>query len=196
MSRFAVLIALAGCRQLLGLSEPSPAPAIDAPRTPDAAIDAPAAVCPPSYSVVIGTSRYRFNDSDRVLWPDAEAACARDSANQPGVAHTHLAVIDSSNELTMLVAHRQSAPDYWIGITQRRIVGAWVAVTDQPIPPPMWGINMPRTDQGADCAMIMGTGWGPGNDGLIGNDYCTAISTASDPFICECDGNAEDPSRF
>lgn len=192
-----VLFALAGCRQLLGLDEPSvshdAAPG-DTPR--DGTRDVAAtATCPDTYTIRLGDSRYRFEPtSTHVVWPDAALACVSDLPGSPGPVYTHLVVLDNDLERQALLSYREPITEYWVGLTDRVTSGLWLPVTDEqvnyPEPgTPPWANGLPAANMGADCVGLDAV---PDDDGLLYNDYCASVK---EPYICECDGYADDPAR-
>jgi hypothetical protein len=195
--RFAVLLLAGGCRQLLGLEDPSaaPPPGEDAPpSSPDAAPDAQW-LCPSEY-VAVGSSHYHFVET-RARWLEAVQLCADDHPG--GSPFTHLVVIGNDAERQDLLPLRSPTNDaYWIGLTDLAVTGKWQWVTTEPTngypgaSGAPWSVNQPMN---GDCAVIVGPMYGLGENGMFYSDYCKPPATVNLPFICECDGYADDPTR-
>jgi hypothetical protein len=194
------------CRTAAGLP-PCPTGSGDGGMSGDSDIrgDAALRLCPSSYNIAIGTSRYRFEESSYAKWQDAAPACAADLQPGPSPYYTHLVVIGDDNERKALLSHRTViSADYWIGLTSRKQNGVWWWVTVENTngyPGAMgtpWGANQPTSDtSGANCVELMtGNLEGASNDGLFRNDYCTPTAMVMGPYICECDVYPDDPTRY
>lgn len=168
------------------------AQSIAADAAPDAPADAPPiARCPDSYNVTTpsSTSRYRLVTGTPVDWLGAAAACANDQV--PGSSlYTHLVVFDTDTERADVNA---AVPftSRWIGASDLVTEGDFRWVTSESTtgyPPPTgapWQVNQPDNLNGQHCVrMVM--------DGSIDDATC------SDPYayLCECDGFANDPTRY
>ena len=156
----------------------------DAMRPPDASIDAALAACPSGYDLHDSSrplSHYRLVTASNT-WTAAEATCEADGGG--GSLPAHLIVLDDLAEASW--AYGQSSSDIWIGESDRKAEGVFLAVTDQTgfyISP---AGNLPP----ADCALV-----GPF---AVGGGADTAVEGCSNghQYMCECDVLAADPTHF
>lgn len=157
----------------------------------DAGADGPDAfdpsVCPSTYTIRLPstTSRYRLA-SNGLDWTNANGACVADQTSPKGF--THLVVFADRQEQTELEA---IVDDVWVGYSDRITEGTFLAITSEPIGDyvtphsPAWAPGEPNAGVNEDCAEIILEG------GL--NDNNCALTRM---FVCECDGYANDPSRY
>ena len=123
--------------------------------------------------------------------------CALDLANSTGPVYTHLAVLDDDSERVALLPYREQTAEYWIGLSDLVTTDSWLWVTSQPTiyPPasgtPPWASGLPSGMAGARCVALDGDP--TANNGLLFNDFCPNVR---EPYICECDGYPDDPTRY
>lgn len=127
----------------------------------DAAPDATVA-CPGNYAENVNGSAYRYV-SVVAQWLTAEQDCEDDLAG-----HTHLVVLDQSNELATVDAI--SSATFWYGSSNRINVDTWRWVT---------GPTAPDLGNNADRCARYSPEYNNSND-----DECAANSWA---YVCECD---------
>jgi hypothetical protein len=200
MKSVAVLTLLvAGCGSIFGLEAPELVVALDS-RAPDVSEirdgaigdvlpdGAPVNGCPASYTIAIGTSRYR-RITTAMEWLPAAQQCAADMTL--GTKRTHLVVIADDNERASIATMMSGLETLWIGLTDRISEGSYRWVTAEPIngyPPaagsPPWSQGEPDNALGQDCVLL--------SSGLMADVNCGAGTTA----LCECDAYADDPSRY
>jgi hypothetical protein len=153
--------------------------ATDGPIAPaDAAI-----MCPSSYSLVIAatTTHYRRITTTTTTWQLAEGMCEADS-NQVD-AHTHLAVVTSTGELSALHT-KIGSTEVWLGLSDLATDGTFHWVTNEPTtyPPASgspWQNGAPQGGSTQHCVKMVGTG-------EITNVDCTN----QPQILCECDAYA------
>ena len=176
--RWVVLGALAACGYSPVRSDLGPAPGVDAPGEPDAAVipvDAPlppdAPVLPacatdPAYVPSPAGIRY-FMSSTMLSWNSAQADCASKGA--------HLAVIDDATENAHVAG--LSTTHFWIGATDQTTEGVWVWVTGGAVAGfTAWRSGQPNDDGGQDCGE-MDAGASTWNDFTCGDQTL---------YACEC----------
>jgi len=143
--------------------------------------------CPADYTTQLfsSMSHYRLVDT-ATSWDIAVGDCADDA---PGA--THLVVISTDAERMQL--HAQSpASNRWIGLTDRNSENMYTWITAESAPTPAAGV----------------TPWGPGQpDDQMSDQDCVRIENTTSfyddgqcasnfRYACECDGFADDPSRY
>jgi len=191
-----LLVVLTGCRQLLGFEEPSiasmdgPAPDVATDSAMDSAVDAPAdapptmfdlSTCPAAYTVAAGTSRYRVVAGNAPSWTAAANDCASDLSGA-----THLIVVDDLAEYSMALTMLLDNAPKWIGLSDRKTNGVFLAVTDQaPAFPPASGPPWAQGQPTSGCVEITALGQ------LIA-DACGK----NFGYICECDGVPNNPANY
>lgn len=121
----------------------------------------------PSYTFVVGTSRYRRAGTDQ--WLNSENDCEEG----PGM---HLLTVDGPAELAAL-APLTGSNAIWIGLTDRITEGTFLAVTGEQPPFTPWAAGAP-TAGGGDCVS-----WDP-----MTNTFADDACNLSRDRICECDG--------
>ncbi|HSD86026.1 MAG TPA: C-type lectin domain-containing protein [Kofleriaceae bacterium] len=194
MWRLAVVLALAGCDGAFGLlhvypPEDAPAGGDTAPDAPRIRPDGEPANCPADYTTTLVTTASRYKlVTTTADWATAAAMCA---ANSTG-AHTHLMVLSAPEEWEELRAQAGTMVmvDTWIGFSDRVTEGTFQWVTAEPnqyaqmymMTP--WEIDQPDGD--GDCGEIR-----MASAALHDKDCAN-----TDPYICECDDSANDPSRY
>jgi hypothetical protein len=162
----------------------APVVLIDAPvvvidAAPDAAPDAMPAGCPTDYVALDGaptTSRYRVV-AGFVNWGPAEMDCDNDGTG------THLVVVDDAAESAAI--DTAFFGDLWLGASDRRSEGTFLAVTGGPMPYTNWSLFEPDDFFGQDCAGLDEGGF-----------YSDRTCGGNRGFICECDGLEPDPNAF
>lgn len=171
-----------------GTTNPAIDAAIDAP-PPDAAL-----TCPASYTVTIAgsTTRYRISSANE-LFSVHHADCNDDL---PGA--THLAVFDSTVELDEISALLTGVPQpnssrFYVGVVQQPDQAnpddGWLQFTGGPVPAALWSAGQPEDDGGFESnheqqlAAV--------DAGLRMNDVSGTFTYGA---ICECDGQALDPT--
>jgi hypothetical protein len=188
VARFVMLLPLVGCDQLWKL-EHVDEKQVDA-TLPDSPLD-----CPTTYTFQsrVSQSRYRFVPSN-AAWVDAQAMCVDEAEGR-----THLVVLTDESErldLLDLLAQDGIVNNAWIGLSDRRIEGFFLWVTDEPVgmPPatmPPWGEFQPDDSGGnQDCARIEGPTHA--DPGYFDDSSCAQLY----PFVCECDGVAPEPMNY
>jgi hypothetical protein len=193
----AALLLLTGCTAIFDLEKPQLVDALgnidtDDAAIVDAAIDAPPDVpplaeCPTSYTISIGTSRYR-RLAGTTEWLTAAATCAGDKL-VGSTKYTHLVVLANTNE-GLSLAQMLGFGSMWLGLSDRRMEGTYRWVTAEPIngyPPANgspWANGEPDNALGQDCVVSQ--------NGQLADTQCSASSSA----VCECDDYPDDPSRY
>ena len=200
MRRFCIVFMLAaGCgfhapagdnqgvdaRASIDSSRPGDAPPLDPPQ--DLQIDAPpGAQCPATYAPIVAlassTSRYRFV-STAAKWIDAETDCENDAA--AGDLPAHLVVLDDAAERTAMIggiAGGAGLQDQFIGAVDLRQEGQLQYITSQLN---TLAINPGMNADNKDCVRVKNSG---------AEEYRDCNDT--NRFVCECDGNTANPSRF
>lgn len=181
---------LVGCNSVFGLDETRLVPpgdgGADAPRP-----DGEPAGCPASYDFILQTtaSRYRLVTSTT---PFAEAAadCADDAAGL-----THLLVLSNEAERSALITlpPKYLVDDTWIGATAPAGTTAyrWITAEDTAgyvVPAGLgtapWEGDQP--DNPGGCGELRAL------SGSLHDEGCDSSSN----YICECDGFADDPTRY
>lgn len=154
-----LLLAFAGCDQVFGLNDPV---------GPDATVPLG---CPAEF----GANRYLLVET-LLDWKSAELACEALDLDPDDEVHSHLAVINSADEL--LLIPRASA-DAWAGLVDRASTGAFEWITDEPTGPIPWGATEPNSSSsGPKCGEV------DMSKPEIGDSGCPN----SQPYFCECDG--------
>ena len=190
-----VAMSLAGCAQIFGLDSPhhamrdagedaqldDGAPMVDSTTAPDAPADVTTAGCPSSYTESLGFSVYRVV-STQVPWAIAANDCGDDATK------THLVVIGSNQERQFVDNLANNGA--WIGLSDRVAEGQfrWVTSEPVPVPPddqPPWAPNEPNGGAAADCGFL--------DNGEYQDVACEVTAAA---YVCECDGYANDPTRY
>lgn len=184
-----------GCDYVFPLKAPeavatqvdAPSPTVDAPLdgSTDAGLDALFA-CPATYNQPFNGHVYRFEPANK-QWLQAANDCADDETGD-GFHRTHLAVLGNEQERSgvQALAPQQTL---WIGLTDIVQEGTfrWVtAETTLGYPPPvgvMWTHGM--NDGDGNCVLYVG-------DAQLDDRDCTETHS----FVCECDANANVPSRY
>ena len=144
------------------------------------------ALCPVTYSLIVSaptlSSRYRFVGGGGQKWIDAENDCADDAG--AGLA-THLVVLDDTAEATAVIGGLASGGninDQWIGATDLQAEDNIEYVTAQgttlTLTPTMNAVDK-------DCIRLK-------NSGATEFGDCNETNK----YVCECDGQVADPSRF
>jgi hypothetical protein len=175
--RLALLATVLGCGRL-GFDDAS----ITSPDGPVPACTV--AACPAGFLVRAGGC-YRV-DLSPLPWLEAEAECEKVGA--------HLVVSDTIEE--HFTIHDELAVDIervWIGWSDRRTeqVFDWVAPSAGGLLQDnvcVFGAGEPDLGDGDHCVAQMGTN-------SCGDHFDMDCALAL-PYICECDGNLADPSRF
>jgi hypothetical protein len=150
------------------------------------------ATCPASYDIDLtaqGFSRYRLATGLPTLWPMASQNCIADRGDATGF--THLVVFAEDGERAALRAVAEPIVDgeLWAGLTDLVTAETFRWITDEADPPasgPPWKAGNPGTGDGDRCVRI-NNAWEYDDD---------ACGTKSLEFVCECDPNPVDPSRF
>ena len=155
---------------------------------PDAAIDGPVDArvtllpCPASYTLTDAGhpgSTYREVTAS-ASWQAAETDCVNDQVATV-TGPTHLIVLDDQPEAVF--AWNQNNSDQWVGSSDLKTEGNFLPVTDQQT---VFTGNATGNDGGKDCLMIHMS------SGQTNADTCTN----GHPYVCECDGRAENPNNF
>jgi hypothetical protein len=195
-------IGLAGCQFSLrgtGSDGGGTGDATDA--TGDGAIDAfDSSVCPPAYTVAIGSSRYALTATNRMAWTQS------DLCNDDLPGSTHLVILETVGEAMQLMAELRLLPTqpvasrYWVGAVQDPLAAAvdagWSTFAGQPLDPALWsnfGVNLIEPDDNGDLienraeqlAVI---------DLTVTVGYLVDLSgLGNSGAVCECDGRAIAP---
>ena len=177
MRRFllATLLASGGCDQVFGLGNKAPSGAGS-----DSATDSAAAQCPAEFA----GSRYLINTTP-MLWREAEAFCVGLDTTPADAPHTHLAVINTLSELTLMPI---VADDTYVGYTDRKQPGVFVWITDEATDAlSLWASGEPASGSPPpSCAAIQPSA-------TLDAHGCDQTAKA---FMCECDAFAEDPTKI
>jgi hypothetical protein len=194
----AIAVTMTGCGRLFGLEPPvrddppTDGPNGDASMISDGQMIGDASNldgCPSTYMVTFGlsTSRYRIVAGNMSTWDSAQMACLQDQL--PGSQkYTHLLVAATDAELAALEAAVNS--DIWVGLSDRAIEGAyqWVTQETNNYPPTTgdpWGTDEPKASAAEDCVLMTTTG-----------DLEVRGCGTNKPFVCECDGFMNDPTKY
>jgi len=186
VARLIAVLLLAGCGRIAF----EPLEGTDA--APDTSLDTPAAAactvaqCPAGFSVVDGGC-YRVVSTPRT-WLDAERDCEAVGA--------HLIVEDSVQEhgTAHMLAEMAAVSSVWVGWTDRRgpdNVFTWVAPDLGGLlqsNPCVFGSMEPDAGDADHCAAKMATNSCP--------DYEDVSCDLAKAYICECDGQLGDPTRY
>ncbi len=197
--RWFILVVLVGCgftapggeHQPIDASKstdaqkPGDGPTLDAPV--DVQIDAPAgAQCPITYTPILAlnasTSRYRFVNTT-ATWIGAEQDCENDSG--AGELPSHLIVLDDAPEKTAMIgglAGGGNINDQYVGATDLDQEAQLQYVTSQQV---TLSLTPGMNADNKDCVRIKNTGV---------EEFRSCDET--NKYVCECDGNAANPSRF
>lgn len=147
----------------------------DASLDSSSGFDAPGFTCPGSYASISGsTSKYRFISTSEI-WTAAEAACEADG--------WHLAIPDDLQELQLL-ANGSQGNNLWIGVTDRKTVGAWKAVSGSTQTYFLWEATEPDASA-LECVQVIPAA-------QMADQDCGSGRRA----FCECDGLAADTSSY
>jgi len=141
--------------------------------------DTASLACPGTYALHDAArpmSFYRWVSASG-SWGSAEALCENDAS--PTTRPAHLIVLDDDAERVWAFAQNNS--DQWVGMTDNRHEGEWLAVTDQASP---YVGNASGNLANKDC-MILNT-----------NETVAEGCSITHPYLCECDGLAADASHF
>lgn len=136
------------------------------------------AACPAGYADIEGGCfLVMINLMPEVTWTAAEAVCEQEGA--------HHVVIDSREKFERV---RRLVPsglnDFWIGATDRRTEGTYLAVTGGPAFMPPWGGGEP--DGGPqDCLLV-----------TVSYELTDDDCDSPDDYICEYDGIPADPTSY
>ncbi len=157
----------------------------DAPTAPP--IDAPAGTqCPATYAPIVAlaasTSRYRFV-STAAKWIDAETDCENDAAASDRPAHL-IVLNDAAERIAMIggIAGGGNIQNQFIGAVDLGQEGELQYVTNQAN---TLALNPGMNGDNKDCVRIKNSGT---------DEYRDCNET--NRFVCECDGNTANPSRF
>jgi hypothetical protein len=184
VARLIILWLLAGCGRIafdpLGSTDASP----DTP--PDTPVACTVAQCPPGFSVVDGGC-YRVVITPRT-WLDAEKDCEAVGA--------HLIVEDSiaEHDTSHTIAGAAGVSPVWVGWSDRRgpdNVFTWVVPDLGGLPqsnPCVFGSMEPDPGDADHCVAKTATNSCP--------DYQDVSCDLPKAYICECDGQLADPSRY
>jgi len=187
-------VALAGCSFSITASGPDAGGPVDAPT--DLAIDSfVPPVCPPAYTLTIGSSKYAVTATNRMAWTQSDLC----NGDLPG--STHLASLDTVGEAMQLRAQLLVQPTqpvgsrYFVGAVQDPLattVGAgWVTFAGQPVDLALWsnfGVNGVEPDDNGNLvedreeqlAVI---------DLTVTSGYLVDLSgLGNSGAVCECDG--------
>jgi hypothetical protein len=173
------------------LLHPDAAPLPDAapPPRPDAAV----ASCPAGYTASEQTrTAYRYVPTP-ILWAAAESACEAEG--------THLATITDSDERNVVTHALGKSPPgtsdkVWIGMSDRTSEGTWRFVTGGVVQTgqQFWNDNEPNAS--GDCgALYRKNDAVPSREGRYDDADCTMLGINAG-YVCECDGDAVDPTAF
>jgi len=184
--KLAALALLAGCSRFYGLDPPELR--ADSSRGDDARADAAPdpSLCPSSYTLVDGQSRYRLS-ANKARWVVAALTCASDGPTGP--TYTHLVVIGNDTERAFV--HSLDGTSRWIGLSDRLSETQFRWNTNEPVNgyPSLtsvaWGANEPSGGPDENCVALNDTG-----------SFIDASCDVEDPFVCECDGYADDAGRY
>jgi hypothetical protein len=160
----------------------------------DAMIDAPlvvdAPMCPATYALTIGTSRYRVIATDAVVGTQ-NTDCNDD---QPG--RTHLVALDSLGEMTALIPLLGPPPpsgQWFVGnfqkASQATTTAGWLLITGGALPAGLWAPGQPDDLGGATGEDNTQNISSIQSDGLHDN-----TATITGGGVCECDGKPPDPT--
>lgn len=188
----AILALATGCGFTTGTGQGSPSddarPSSDGNPGTDAVIDAvidqmPGAQCPIDYAEITSASplpsRYRFVATG-ATWIAAENDCA-DDATSGGLA-THLVVLDGAAEATAMIGGSLNIDDQWIGATDLKSEKSIEYVTTQST---TLSLSQSMNADNKDCIRIQKT---------AATEFRACGET--NKYVCECDGLAEDRTRF
>ena len=183
--RVALLVALTGCDYLFNIDR-LPTSNADAGAPDSDAFDL--SVCPGAYNEpLFPGSRYRISRGGEA-WAHNEVC----NSDAPGI--THLAVIDSPDELAAFQARLDQGDMIWyLGAIQSRDALTashnWRWITGEPVGAPPWAPNEPNDadDVEADHSEQHAIMWST-RTGLI-DFHITTLDA-----LCECDGRAVDPT--
>jgi hypothetical protein len=179
---------LAGC----GFQSQAAAP--DAASTELPEPDAPLVIgfdyarCPASYNAALpGPTRYRLLIDGHRAWEHSDAC----NLDVPGA--THLAVVDTTDELAAMVAFLAQAngiahDGIWLGGVQRRTAlqpgEAWIGFDDSPLPVELWDRNEPNDGGGTETDHL--------EQFTMLEHAHTALTdvngSVNSGALCECDG--------
>jgi hypothetical protein len=180
---YAIAVLGAACNTVLGVKSTrhlDASPVVDVPNE---------LLCPAAYvlSEATGTA-YRKTDNAPVTFLAAAAACAGDqpATNQ---VFTHLVVISSSQEMAFLI-QTLGGDGHWIGMSNLTSTDyQWVTAEPAAIDPVYWATGEPNMVTIEQCVFI-------GQFNQYMDHFDTIDCANSHDYICECDGFANDPSRY
>jgi hypothetical protein len=157
------LLALCGCRAILGIDDVGGGP----PDVPDLVPDTPSGLCPADFQPLASGSAHRYLV---LAGPDdyasQRAACA---ARGPSI---YLVVPDDQAELDAMV-QAAGGFTFWVGIDDRAIEGSFVTTKGAPATFLPWAAGEPS---GEDCVLVA-------SDGTFHDDDCLSAF----PSACECE---------
>jgi hypothetical protein len=136
-----------------------------------------------------GGSEYRYV-STPMSWSAALAYCMNlDDASS--TKRVHLVVLSSDVERSthVYVNVVGSASEFWIGLSDTKVEGAYQWVTTEQVQYPdatSWAAGEPSTAIADDCVRVLASN----------TDLDSLPCTTLIPFVCECDGYAYDPTHY
>lgn len=156
----------------------------------DAQVDAPPStpVCPLGYAAINGSStQYRIIETS-ATWAAAAADCNNDELVGPITGHTHLVVVGSAAEKTVLT--NQFSGNTWVGLTDQATEGTFVWVTAENtngfpmvgMQPP-WDAGDPDGGTAENCVRFKNS-----------FDFEDKPCTDANSYVCECDNFAPSPN--
>lgn len=169
-------------------------------------------VCPPSYSVTIGSSKYAITPTNRMMWTQSDLC----DADAPG--STHLVILETIGEAMALRAQLLLQPAqpqgsrYFIGAVQdpmaSGVEAGWITFAGAPLDPALWsnfGTNLVEPDDNGNLVED-GEEQIAVFDLTVTQGYLVDLSgRGNSGAVCECDGRsvapqaaqylADDPNR-
>ncbi len=135
------------------------------------------APCPASYQIVVATTSKYLAVDNSATWDQAQAACAADGQ--------HLAIFEDQNERDLVVTLLPTR-DLWIGVTDRVTLGTWLTVTGVPATYLPWTAGEPDLITSERCVETESPAY----------NYIDQLCSATQRYVCECDGIASDPASY